>query len=92
MREAAGEPAFGIWLSGLELVAVDVDGLLVLTGPQDTLAWLQRRFDRLISRCCVQAGRHLRFASPPEQLVICREPHRVSAPVSEQPTINRRVS
>jgi hypothetical protein len=92
MREAAGQSTFGIWLSDLELVAVDVEGLLVLTGPQDTLAWLNKRFDRLFSRCCAQAGRHLRFASPPEQLVICREPHRASAPVSEQPTINRRVS
>jgi hypothetical protein len=35
MREAAGQSTFGIWLSDLGLVAVDVEGLLVLTGPQD---------------------------------------------------------
>jgi hypothetical protein len=92
MHQAAGESTFEIWLSPLELVGVDLEGLLVLTGPEDTLGWVQKRFDRLISRCCEQAGRRARFASPQEQLV-CRQPPRSSAPtVSGQPTINRRVS
>ena len=92
MLQAAGESTFAIWLSDLELVAVDPEGLLVLTGPQDTLAWVQNRFDRLISRCSARAGRRLRFASQPELLVICQQPRRSCAPAGEQPTINRRVS
>jgi hypothetical protein len=93
MHQAAGESTFGIWLSQLELAAVDLEGLLVLVGPEDTLAWVQNRFDRLISRCCQHAGRSLRFATKAEQLVVRSQPHRLpSAVASDQPTINRRVS
>jgi hypothetical protein len=93
MHEAAGESTFGVWLSPLELAAVDLEGSLVLVGHKDTLAWVQHRFDPLISRCCQHAGRTLRFATKPEQLVLRDEPHRLPSPLaSEQPTINRRVS
>jgi hypothetical protein len=93
MHETAGESTFGIWLSQLELAAVDLEGSLVLVGPEDTLAWVQHRFDPLISRCCQHAGRTLRFATKAQQLVLRDEPHRLpSALACERPTINRRVS
>jgi hypothetical protein len=93
MLRAIGESTFDIWLSQLELVAVDPAGLLVITGAEATLSWVQKLFGQLISRCCEGSGRRVRFASPQEQLAIENTPDgAASAGVREQPTINRRVS
>ena len=53
----------------------------MLAGPEDTLAWVQKRFGRLISRCCEQSGRRVRFASPQERVVLQHRPQRASSAV-----------
>jgi DnaA N-terminal domain len=93
MRRTVGESMFDIWLASVELAAVDREGSLVLAAPEVTLAWLQKRFGRLISRCCEQSGRGARFALPQERVAIQHRPQAAaSAVVGEQATMNRRVS
>jgi hypothetical protein len=93
MRDAIGESTFEIWLSAVELVAVGREQALVLTAPEATLDWVQKRFGRLLSRCCEQSGRRFRFASPLERAAIQHTSETGSrAVVREQSTMNRRVS
>jgi DnaA N-terminal domain len=93
MLNAVGESTFDIWLAPVELLAVDREGLLVLTGPKATLSWVQQRFGGLISDSCAQCGHRVRFASPRERAAIQHRPRAASsAAVGEQETMNRRVS
>jgi hypothetical protein len=93
MHRTVGESVFEIWLAAVELLAVDRDGVFVLTGPQATANWVQTRFGRLISQSCERAGRRVRFATPQERAAIQHTPHSASeAVVGEQSTIKRRVS
>jgi hypothetical protein len=88
-----GESTFEIWLSSVELVGVDRDGSLVLAAPAATSDWVQKRFGQLISHCCEESGRGVRFASPQERVAIQHMPETGSrAVVSEQSTMKRRVS
>lgn len=85
------ESTFEIWLSPIELLAVARDGSLVLTAPEATLGWVQKRFGRVISHCCEQSGRGVRFAWPQERVAIQhRREEAASGGVREQATRKAR--
>jgi hypothetical protein len=67
LLEAVGEGTFEIWLSRLELIAVDATGVMVVTGPPETLNWIRDRFARLIARCAEPVGRAVRIADERER-------------------------
>ena len=48
LREAVGESTFEIWLASLELIAVDLEGTLVVSAPAETVGWVARRFGRIL--------------------------------------------
>jgi hypothetical protein len=58
---------FEIWLAPLELLAVDVDGTLVMSAPPETLGWVACRFGRILDSAAEQAGRRLRVADELER-------------------------
>ena len=70
--EAVGESMFEIWLSQLELLAVDRDGRLMVGTPEATRGWVCTRFGRLLERCADRAGRRIRFADEREQAALER--------------------
>ena len=74
LLETAGESTFEIWLAGLELIAVDRDGRLVIGTPEATRGWVQTRFGRLLERCAAQADRAVRFAAEHERLALEQRP------------------
>ena len=48
LLDAVGESQFGIWLAPLELLAVDLEGTLVVSAPRETRSWVTDRFGRLL--------------------------------------------
>ena len=93
MRKTVGASGFEIWLSSIELVALDRDRSLVLTAPEATLSWVQTRFGRLISHCCEQSDGGVRFASTQERAALDHDRQSPSGAVEgEQSTMNRRAS
>ena len=67
LREAVGESTFEIWLAGLELIAVDLVGTLVVSAPAETVGWVARRFGRVLDGAARHAGRGLRVADEVER-------------------------
>lgn len=57
-----GESLFEIWLAAIELIAVDVDGALILLTPDATRAWVCARFQRLIEAAAEEVGRRAEIA------------------------------
>jgi hypothetical protein len=64
---AVGESTFEIWLAPLELIAVDLQGTLVITAPPETVGWVARRFGRILDSAAHQVGRQLRVADELER-------------------------
>jgi hypothetical protein len=81
LLQAVGESTFEIWLAPLELIAVDLDGSLVIDTPDATRSWVQTRFGRLLERCAAEAGRAIRFAEELERRAL--EPRPNVAPPEE---------
>jgi hypothetical protein len=67
LQDAVGESTFEIWLEQLELVAVDLEGTLVVSAPAETVGWVVGRFGRVFDRAAQQAGRGLRLADEVER-------------------------
>ena len=67
LREAVGESTFEIWLAPLELIAVDLEGTLVVSAPAETVGWVARRFGRVLDGAAQRAGRRLRIADEVER-------------------------
>jgi hypothetical protein len=67
LLDAVGESTFEIWLAPLELLAVDLDGALVVSAPRDTVGWVARRFGRIVDSAAERAGRRLRIADELER-------------------------
>jgi hypothetical protein len=67
LREAVGESTFEIWLASLELIAVDVEGMLIVSAPAETVGWVARRFGRILDAAAQRAGRTLRVADEVER-------------------------
>jgi hypothetical protein len=67
LREAVGESTFEIWLASLELIAVDVEGTLIVSTPLETAGWVARRFGRVLDGAAHRAGRGLRIADGVER-------------------------
>ena len=67
LRKAVGESTFEIWLAGLELIAVDVEGTLLVSAPAKTVGWVARRFGRVLDGAAERAGRRLRVAADVER-------------------------
>ena len=68
LREAVGESTFEIWLARLELVAVDLEGTLVVSTPPETAGWVADRFGRVLDGASRRAGRPLRIADEPQRM------------------------
>jgi hypothetical protein len=66
LKRAAGDSAFEIWLSGVELVACDHDGALVLACAAETRRWVRARFGLVLDRIGGRLDREARFASDRE--------------------------
>jgi hypothetical protein len=62
LRDAVGQSTFEIWLAPLELIAVDLDGTLVVSAPRETVGWVARRFGRVFDSAAERTGRRLRLA------------------------------
>jgi hypothetical protein len=62
LLDAVGDSAFEIWLAPLELIAIAVDGALIVSAPRETVGWVARRFGRLLDSTAERAGRRLRIA------------------------------
>jgi hypothetical protein len=60
-RVEAGTPA-AVWVELPQLVAVDVDGALLVACPPRVAGWLMERFWPLIARCAADRGRGVRLA------------------------------
>jgi DnaA N-terminal domain len=67
LLETVGESTFEIWLAPLELAAVDREGVLVVSTPQETAGWVARRFGRILDRAAERVGRRLRVADELER-------------------------
>jgi hypothetical protein len=67
LLETAGVSTFEIWLSRLELIAIDSGRVMVVTGPSETLSWMRGRFGGPIARCAQRVGRGLRIADERER-------------------------
>jgi hypothetical protein len=67
LLDVVGESTFEIWLAPLELLAVDLEGELVVSAPRETLGWVARRFGRILDSGAERAGRRLRLADEPER-------------------------
>jgi hypothetical protein len=67
LRDAVGESTFEIWLARLELIAIDVEGALVVAAPSETAGWVARRFGRILDGAAQRAGRILRVADEVER-------------------------
>ena len=67
LLETAGVSTFEIWLSRLELIAIDGGTVMVVTGPPETLSWMRGRFGGPIARCAQRVGRGLRIADERER-------------------------
>jgi hypothetical protein len=52
------------------VVAVDRDGVLVLSAPVATSVWIQGRFGELLARCAQECGRRARLADERERIAI----------------------
>jgi DnaA N-terminal domain len=66
VRESVGESTFEIWLAPLELVAVDLEGTLVVCAPAAMVGWVASRFGRVLDGAARHAGRPLRVAGEVE--------------------------
>ena len=51
----------------LELIAVDVEGTLIVSAPAQTVGWVARRFGRVLDGAAQRAGRRLRVADEVER-------------------------
>jgi hypothetical protein len=67
LRDGVGEGTFEIWLAPLELIAVDVEGALVVSAPAETASWVARRFGRVLDGAARRAGWPLRIAEQVER-------------------------
>jgi hypothetical protein len=67
LREAVSDSTFEIWLTPLELIAVDIEGALIVSAPAETAGWLTRRFGRLLDGAAQRAGHRLRLADEVER-------------------------
>jgi hypothetical protein len=67
LRVAVGESTFEIWLAPLELIAVDLEGTLVVAAPPETTSWVARRFGRILDSAAHQVGCQLRLADELER-------------------------
>jgi hypothetical protein len=56
LSETVGESRFAIWLAGLELVAIDRAGKLVIGAPPETAVWVWDRFGRALTTCAERLG------------------------------------
>jgi hypothetical protein len=65
--DVVGDSTFEIWLAPLELLAVDLDGALVVSAPRETLGWVAHRFGRILNSAAERAGRRLRLADELER-------------------------
>jgi hypothetical protein len=72
LGETVGESMFAIWLAPFELVAIDRAGTLVIGAPPDTVAWVRKRFGRVLTTCAHRFGHELRIADEPERTAIER--------------------
>ena len=67
LQNAVGESTFEIWLERLELIAIDLEGALVVSAPAETRGWVVRRFGRVLDGAAQRAGRGLRVADEVER-------------------------
>ena len=67
LREAVGDSTFEIWLAQLDLIAVDLEGTLVVAAPPETLGWIASRFGRVLDTVTQRAGRRLRLGGEVER-------------------------
>ena len=67
LLDVVGHSTFEIWLAPLELLAVDLDGTLVVTAPRETVGWVARRFGRILDTAAERVGRRLRIADELER-------------------------
>ena len=67
LRDAVGESTFEFWLAPLELIAVDLEGTLLVSAQAETVGWVARRFGRILDGAAHGAGRRLRVADEVER-------------------------
>jgi hypothetical protein len=67
LLDAVGQSMFEIWLAPLELIALDLEGTLVVSAPRETVGWVARRFGRILDSAAHQAGCQLRLADELER-------------------------
>ena len=67
LLDVVGHSTFEIWLAPLELLAVDLDGTLVISAPPETVSWVTRRFGRILDTAAERAGLRLRIADELER-------------------------
>jgi hypothetical protein len=67
LLDVVGESTFEIWLAPLELIAVDLEGALVVSAPRETAGWVARRFGRILDSAAGPVGRRLRVADEVER-------------------------
>jgi hypothetical protein len=67
LREAVGESVFEIWLARLELIALDLQGTLIVSAPPETAAWVTSRFRGVLDSAAQRAGRPFRIANEVER-------------------------
>jgi len=74
--DAVGENTFAIWLEPLELIAIGVDGALVIAAPPALAGWVSSRYGPLLSARAESAGRQLRFAVEADRAAVGSSPER----------------
>jgi hypothetical protein len=67
LLDAVGESTFEIWLTPLELLAIDLEGAPAVSAPRETVGWVTRRFARILESAAERAGRRLRIADQLER-------------------------
>jgi hypothetical protein len=73
LRDLVEGSVFEIWLEGVELIAVDRDGGLVVAGPLAVSGWVKSRFGPVLSASARAVGREVRLADERERAAVERE-------------------
>jgi len=71
--ERVGRSAFEIWLTDVQIVAVDAEGALLLDAGGELRCWVRQRYGGVIAECATRANAAVRFASEAQSVAMAAQ-------------------